>query len=450
MLGRPLTEPEIAHICYQSLKGLAYLHTRKPTIVHRDVKAANILINENGEVKIADFGVSDRIQNTIAPGGHVGTVRLLTRTTLGANSATELTFILILTVVKLYWMAPEMLKKSPFNHTADIWSLAITAIEMAEGHPPRNELSLYQAIAQIPKLPAPTLSKPNDWSPEFNRFLSRCLNKDYKLRPSAMELLADPWISKAIRIDTEAIKKASPDVKAPFSALSGVPGANSVLMPFVNDVLRRRVQRRAVGETGTVDGTFNLNSNATKVDTKSGTENNAGDDDGTMVFVDEKNTISGTRVSGNSSVATTLPWNAGTVANNLGTSMVDDNAGSMLVVGEGPKGPAKPHALAGVKMMDVTARGSVDGSISSPKRLSPTSSVGSDGVGAGGGYNKLGRRVNMVEMGTQTELSRKQRFKYWGTVLMLSIAIGLVWNGLTVGLQSLMADDELLPVAVRA
>lgn len=75
LLGRTLTEPEIAHICLQSLKGLAYLHSRKPVIVHRDVKAANILINEYGHVKIADFGVSDRIQKTIAPDGHVGTVR---------------------------------------------------------------------------------------------------------------------------------------------------------------------------------------------------------------------------------------------------------------------------------------------------------------------------------------------------------------------------------------
>jgi serine/threonine protein kinase len=76
LVGRALTEPEIAHICFQALKGLAYLHSRTPMIVHRDVKAANILINEQGELKIADFGVSDRIQQTMAPGGHVGTVRV--------------------------------------------------------------------------------------------------------------------------------------------------------------------------------------------------------------------------------------------------------------------------------------------------------------------------------------------------------------------------------------
>lgn len=340
-----------------------------------------------------------------------------------------------------------MLKKTPFNHTADIWSLAITAIEMAEGHPPRNEYSLYQAIAQIPKLPPPTLTKPNDWSPEFNRFLARCLNKDYKLRPSAIELLGDPWISKAIRTDTEAIKKASPDSKAPFSALSGVPGANSVLMPFVSDVLKRRTVRRASGETGTVDGTFNLNSNATKV----GTEMDDGDDEGTMVFRGGTNVTSGTRASGNSSVATTLPWNAaGTVANGVST-IVGDNAGSMVVSDAAPKGPVKPHALAGVKLMDVTARNN-DGSLSSPKRASPTSSTGSDGIGAGGAYGKLGRRVGvtMVDVGTQTEFSRRQRVKYWGTVLALSLAIGLVWNGLLWAIQTMTADDELLPIAVSS
>lgn len=335
-----------------------------------------------------------------------------------------------------------MLKKTPFNHTADIWSLAITAIEMAEGHPPRNEYSLYQAIAQIPKLPPPTLSKPTDWSPEFSRFLARCLNKEYKLRPSAMELLADPWISKAIRVDNEAIKKASPEIKTPFSALSGVPGANSVLMPFVSDVLKRRSLRRATGEDGTVDGTFNLNSNATKV----GTETYDGDE-GTMVFVGgTSNTVA--RASGNDSVATTLPWNAGTVANGPST-IVGDNLGSMVVSDAAPKGPAKPHALAGVKLMDVTARNN-DGSLSSPKRASPTSSSGSDGIGAGGAYGKLGRRVGvtMVDVGTQTEFSRKQRLKYWGTVLSLSLAIGLLWNGLLWAIQTMTADDELLPVAL--
>lgn len=92
LLGRTLTEPEIAHICFQSLKGLAYLHTRKPTIVHRDVKAANILINEHGEIKIADFGVSDRIQNTMAPGGHVGTVRFPKLDSLSHVSMLMLTY----------------------------------------------------------------------------------------------------------------------------------------------------------------------------------------------------------------------------------------------------------------------------------------------------------------------------------------------------------------------
>lgn len=77
LLGRTLTEDEIGFICLQTIKGLTYLHTRNPMIVHRDVKAANILINEQAEVKIADFGVSDRIQQTMAPGSYVGTVRII-------------------------------------------------------------------------------------------------------------------------------------------------------------------------------------------------------------------------------------------------------------------------------------------------------------------------------------------------------------------------------------
>lgn len=366
-----------------------------------------------------------------------------------------------------------MLKKTPCNHTADVWSLAITAIEMAEGHPPRHELSLYQAIAQIPRLPAPTLAKPNEWSPEFSRFLARCLNKDYKLRPSAVDMLSDPWIQKAIRTELEAIKAAGGGSEQQISAqqannapLAGVPGANAVLMPFVADVLKRRTLRRAAGEQGTVDGTFNANSNAART---SNTSN--GDEDGTMMFVGGTNVTSLARGSGNS-VATTLPWNAeGTFishGDDTGT-MINTGAsnGSVMTASQslasqqaGDKNaPVKPHALAGIKMMDVTVRGGSTDSNGAAKNVvggvsSLTSSSGSDGAGGiSAGYSKLrGLRKGaavMVEMGTQTQFSRKQRIKYWGTVLLFAISLSAVWNGMILGYQKIFEADDLLPVAVK-
>jgi serine/threonine protein kinase len=415
LIGRALTEAEIAHICFQALKGLAYLHSRKPMIVHRDVKAANILINEQGEVKIADFGVSDRIQNTMAPGGHVGT---------------------------LYWMAPEMLKKTPFNQTADIWSLGITAIEMAEGNPPRNELSMYQAIAQIPKLPSPTLTKPADWSPEFNRFLSRCLTKEYKQRPTAVDLLSDPFITKAIRLEAESIRKAQAEAgtQVVVTPLSGVPGANAVLKPFVSDVMRRREKRRDAGVIGTVDGTFEVDSTA------SGTTV----DSGTMFVVENGSVKSDTMISKGDSVATTLPW-TGTVAES-GTMLVNDDSGTMMVIGAKPSAAAaaapKPHPLAGIKIT-ATAKASGPGINSPSPSGSPNSSTsGSAGqrlrAGAGGRHTRIG--ISMEEMGTQTEKTTKQKIKHWSKSLGVSFLFSLVW----IGLYHLLAsrNDDSLPVTV--
>jgi len=435
LLGRTLTEPEIAHVCFQALKGLAYLHTRKPTIVHRDVKAANILINEQGEVKIADFGVSDRIQNTMAPGGHVGT---------------------------LYWMAPEMLKKTPFNHTADIWSLGITAIEMAEGHPPRNDLSLFQAISQIPKLPPPTLSKPSDWSPEFNRFLARCLTKDYKQRPSALDLLSDPFIMKAMRLEAEGIRKAQLENAAhpPITALTGVPGANDVLKPFVADVMKRRERRREAGLMGTVDGTFNPGSSSSPPSTSSspsspssphaphpsGTMN---PDSGTMLIT------SGTVQSDVKSVATTLPWNGTTV----GTFVERNDAGGdgTMVINDGPQNAAspKPHPLAGIKLASTAkspsppAAGGAGGggqANNSPTGSPHSSSSSSSGLRPQGGRN-LRVGVSMEEKGTQTETSAKSTIKYYATIFILSIALSVLWNVAYSSWNNW--NDDFLPVAVN-
>ena len=122
---KTLTEEQIAAICYCALKGLEYLHdTRK---IHRDIKAGNILLDKHGNAKLADFGVSAQLIETYSK----------KITTCGTP----------------HWMSPEVLLKSEYNKKTDIWSLGITAIEMAEGDPPYSDKPTFSAMFLIPKQP---------------------------------------------------------------------------------------------------------------------------------------------------------------------------------------------------------------------------------------------------------------------------------------------------------
>jgi len=164
-----LDEEQISMVTTQVLKGLAYLHAKG--IVHMDVKAANILLTEEGAVKLADFGVSQQLQN-----------------------ASEQSDMLIGSPL---WMAPEIILRNPYNFKADTWSLGITLIEMAEGRPPNRGVKNIEGLAAIPRMPPPTLSNPRAWSSIFHDFLSKCLTKDPSDRPSAMDLLSHPFIGNA-------------------------------------------------------------------------------------------------------------------------------------------------------------------------------------------------------------------------------------------------------------
>ena len=119
--GRTLNEVEIASICHAVLRGLEYLHDTKK--IHRDVKADNILLDHLGNAKLADFGVSAQLINTYSK------KKTLTGTP--------------------YWMSPEVLAQSDYNKKADIWSLGITAIEMAEGDPPYSHIYYLRAMFVI-------------------------------------------------------------------------------------------------------------------------------------------------------------------------------------------------------------------------------------------------------------------------------------------------------------
>ncbi len=165
----PLNEDQICAICKQVLRGLNYMHTNRK--IHRDIKAGNILLNSQGQAKLADFGVCAELASTIS------------KQTTRAGSP--------------FWMSPEVIKRSEYNKKTDIWSLGITAIEMAEGEPPYFHIHPIRAMFVIANKPAQGLSDPKQWSPEFNSFVSLCLKIDPKHRPTAAELLAHPFILKS-------------------------------------------------------------------------------------------------------------------------------------------------------------------------------------------------------------------------------------------------------------
>ncbi len=202
---RTLSEPQIRAICACAAMGLAYLHENHK--IHRDLKAGNILLSLDGKAKLADFGVSATLNNSMSK----------RKTVIGTP----------------FWMAPEVIQEISYDGKADVWSLGVTAIEMAEGMPPHFNVHPMRAIFLIPSKPPPKLLEPvattdgpRKWSADFHDFIAKCLVKDPTQRLDAAQLLSHPFL----QADVEALRARPTQGLAPIKEL--VSSALEVLTKY--------------------------------------------------------------------------------------------------------------------------------------------------------------------------------------------------------------------------
>ncbi|XP_050676365.1 serine/threonine-protein kinase 10 isoform X2 [Leptidea sinapis] len=170
-LEKGLSESQIAYVCREMCRGLEFLHSRR--VIHRDLKAGNVLATMTGGVKLADFGVSAKNKSTLQKHD----------TFIGTP----------------YWMAPEVVlcetfRDNPYDFKVDIWSLGITLIEFAQMEPPNHEMTPMRVLLKIQKSEPPTLEQPSRWSKTFNDFISKALVKDPEKRPTSSELLKHEFV----------------------------------------------------------------------------------------------------------------------------------------------------------------------------------------------------------------------------------------------------------------
>ncbi|XP_055841113.1 serine/threonine-protein kinase mig-15 isoform X4 [Episyrphus balteatus] len=243
--GQSLKEEWIAYICREILRGLSYLHSNK--VIHRDIKGQNVLLTDNAEVKLVDFGVSAQLDRTIGR----------RNTFIGTP----------------YWMAPEVIAcdenpEATYDNRSDLWSLGITALEMAESQPPLCDLHPMRALFLIPRNSPPRL-KSKKWSKKFHGFIDTVLVKDYHQRPYTDQLLKHAFIKdqptdRQVRIQLkdhiDRCKKRKQEKERedyPYSGsdndeeepqIAGEP--SSIIQAPGGDTLRRNFQQIQEGRVG--------------------------------------------------------------------------------------------------------------------------------------------------------------------------------------------------------
>ncbi|KAI5833967.1 ste11-like protein [Schizophyllum commune Tattone D] len=175
-------EPLVKNFVRQILCGLDYLHERD--IIHRDIKGANILVDNKGGVKISDFGISKKVEDTLSNSNRMH------RPSLQGS---------------VFWMAPEVVKQSGHTKKADIWSVGCLIVEMLTGEHPWAQLTQMQAIFKIGSSAKPSI--PTDITPEAEDFLQRTFELNHEARPTAAECLQLPWLLTTK--STSALAKAA-------------------------------------------------------------------------------------------------------------------------------------------------------------------------------------------------------------------------------------------------
>ncbi|KAG8189313.1 hypothetical protein JTE90_019070 [Oedothorax gibbosus] len=168
--GRSLNEEEIAAIMKLCMMAIHHLH--KNDIIHRDVKSSNFIVSSEGDIKLIDFGSCALVKDTDGK----------THASIGSP----------------YWMAPEVIaceQLRPYTKSCDVWSLGVTALELAETQPPLFDIHPVRAMFQIARNPPPTLKKTSGWSETFKDFISECLERNAEHRPCILELLLHPFIT---------------------------------------------------------------------------------------------------------------------------------------------------------------------------------------------------------------------------------------------------------------
>jgi len=275
---KTLSEEEIATVLCDTLKGLEYLHRRKK--IHRDVKAGNILLNNEGYAKLADFGVAGQLTDTMAK----------RNTVIGTP----------------FWMAPEVIQEIGYDCVADIWSLGITALEMAEGKPPYGDIHPMRAIFMIPTKPPPTFRDASKWSPKFTEFVNRCLVKNPEKRATASELLNCDFISSAgssqglLEMISEAAELRD---KVGPGGIFGRENSAGTIVPGDEGTIK------SLSEVGTDQGTMVEHGTGPSVN------------DGTMISYSE-----GTMVQHDTGPGTAQSKTMSEIESNLGTMVINESS----------------------------------------------------------------------------------------------------------------------------
>ncbi|KAK9459023.1 kinase-like domain-containing protein [Lipomyces oligophaga] len=175
----PLEEPLIRIFVRQILCGLNYLHDKD--IIHRDIKGANVLVDNKGKIKISDFGISKKVEAGLLASGS----NQHHRPSLQGS---------------IYWMAPEVVKQTSYTRKADIWSVGCLVVEMFTGTHPFPEFSQMQALFKIGTLCSPEI--PNVATSDAQDFLSKTFELDHEKRPTAAELLGHSFLNQIVGVGT--------------------------------------------------------------------------------------------------------------------------------------------------------------------------------------------------------------------------------------------------------